>query len=95
MKSDFGYLYFHGMSQKNVFKECCLRISIARVDVQCPCMVFTVDLCSLPEIVDAQFNFYNVHIHAADQTVFLKGGLSVLYFLLSLSSGALAASISS
>lgn len=34
-------------------------------------VVFTVDMCSLPEIIDAQLDFYNVHIHAV-QTVFLK-----------------------
>lgn len=51
-------------------------------------------MCRLAEITDAQLDFYNVHIHA-DQTVFLKWGLSVLSFLLSSPSGALAASLSS
>lgn len=57
-------------------------------------MVFTVDLRRLAEITDAQLDFYNVHIHA-DQAALLKWGLSVLSFLLSSPSGALAASISS
>lgn len=70
------------------------QISIARADVSCALVVFTVEMCCLAESIDAQLDFYSVHIHA-DRVVLLTRGLSFLYFLLSLPSGTLAASISS